>query len=201
MKAMHAMVMTLAMLFFSAAAVAQTYVVDADASKMAWIGEKVTGQHNGVIDIKNGEFVVDGESMSGTFVIDMNSITVLDIPVDNENHAKLTGHLKSDDFFSVGTYPEATFTVTKMLPYRAREGETANYKITGDLTIKGITNEISFPAQVVIDGDQFSAIADFSVDRSRWNVRYGSGSFFDNLGDKLIYDDFHINLNLVGSVQ
>lgn len=201
MKVMNAILISLALLLFSGAAAAQTYVVNADASEMAWIGEKVTGQHNGTINIKEGEFTIDGENMSGAFVIDMNSLYVLDIPADNENHAKLTGHLKSDDFFSVGTYPEATFTVTKVLPYRAREGETANYKVTGDLTIKGITNEISFPAHIDIADGKMTAKASFSVDRSRWNVRYGSGTFFDNLGDKLIYDDFHIDLNLVGSAQ
>ncbi|MCB0275508.1 MAG: YceI family protein, partial [Calditrichaeota bacterium] len=156
-------------------------------------------KHNGVISLKDGVFSVEGDKMSGNFTVDMTSIVVKDIPMDNEYNGKLTGHLKSPDFFSVADHPEAKFEITKVVPYKAKDGEEANYKVTGNLTIKGITHEISFPAMITMDGDSFSAKATTSIDRSRWDIRYGSGSFFDNLGDKLIYDDFHLEINLVGS--
>ncbi|HQV33223.1 MAG TPA: YceI family protein [Calditrichia bacterium] len=199
MKAIRIAVVVAAALMLSLGVSAQTYVVNADGSTMAWVGEKVTGKHNGVISLKDGVFSVEGDKMSGNFTVDMTSIVVKDIPMDNEYNGKLTGHLKSPDFFSVADHPEAKFEITKVVPYKAKDGEEANYKVTGNLTIKGITHEISFPAMITMDGDSFSAKATTSIDRSRWDIRYGSGSFFDNLGDKLIYDDFHLEINLVGS--
>ena len=199
MKAIRIAVVVAAALMLSLGVSAQTYVVNADGSTMAWVGEKVTGKHNGVISLKDGVFSVEGDKMSGNFTVDMTSIVVKDIPMDNEYNGKLTGHLKSPDFFSVADHPEAKFEITKVVPYKAKDGEEANYKVTGNLTIKGITHEISFPAMITMDGDSFSAKAKTSIDRSRWDIRYGSGSFFDNLGDKLIYDDFHLEINLVGS--
>ena len=199
MKAIRIAVVIAAALMLSLGVSAQTYVVNADGSTMAWVGEKVTGKHNGVISLKGGVFSVEGDKMSGNFTVDMTSIVVKDIPMDNEYNGKLTGHLKSPDFFSVADHPEAKFEITKVVPYKAKDGEEANYKVTGNLTIKGITHEISFPAMITMDGDSFSAKATTSIDRSRWDIRYGSGSFFDNLGDKLIYDDFHLEINLVGS--
>ena len=199
MKAIRIAVVIAAALMLSLGVSAQTYVVNADGSTMAWVGEKVTGKHNGVISLKDGVFSVEGDKMSGNFTVDMTSIVVKDIPMDNEYNGKLTGHLKSPDFFSVADHPEAKFEITKVVPYKAKDGEEANYKVTGNLTIKGITHEISFPAMITMDGDSFSAKAKTSIDRSRWDIRYGSGSFFDNLGDKLIYDDFHLEINLVGS--
>ena len=199
MKAFR-LTLTLAILsMLSLATVAQTFNIDAEKSTMAWVGEKVTGQHNGVISIKSGSFMAEDGKMGGQFVIDMTSIVVKDIPMDNEYNGKLTGHLKSADFFNVSESPEAKFEITKVLPYKAKEGEMANYKVTGNLTIKGITNEISFPAMIEMADGKFSAKAKTSIDRSRWDIRYGSGSFFDNLGDKLIYDDFHLEINLVGN--
>ena len=199
MKAIRIAVVVAAALMLSLGVSAQTYVVNADGSTMAWVGEKVTGKHNGVISLKDGVFSVEGDKMSGNFTVDMTSIVVKDIPMDNEYNGKLTGHLKSPDFFSVADHPEAKFEITKVVPYKAKDGEEANYKVTGNLTIKGITHEISFPAMITMDGDSFSAKATTSIDRSRWDILYGSGSFFDNLGDKLIYDDFHLEINLVGS--
>jgi len=175
---------------------AQNYSVDAAKSTLGWTGEKVTGAHNGTVGIKSGMFKVDDAmKMTGEFEIDMTSIVVLDIENADYN-AKLKGHLESDDFFSVANYKSSTFEITKAVPYN---GESANYRVTGKLTIKGITNEISFPAQIDFTDEGFSANAQFTIDRSRWEIKYGSGSFFDALGDKLIYDDIKFDLNIAGA--
>ena len=190
MKKFTVTLLIAALLVLSGAAIAQTkYTVNVDKSNLEWLGEKVTGQHNGTINLKSGELMVDGESISGTFIVDMTSIKNLDLPVEGDyGQARLEGHLKSDDFFGVANHPTATFKVTKVLPYKARE-----------LTIKGITHPISFPALVEFSEEGFTATGTAVIDRSKYNVKYNSGSFFSGLGDKLIYDDFYLTLNLVGS--
>lgn len=161
-------------------------------SNIVWNGYKVTGSHTGNIQLKSGELEFDGDQLTGgSFVIDMTSITNTDL--EGEWNQKLVGHLKSDDFFGVEKYPTATFEITQVVS-RGKPGE---YKIVGDLTIKGIKKEIKFQADVEDMGDKAKAVAEVVVDRSEYNVRYGSGSFFDNLGDKTIYDEFDLQISLV----
>jgi polyisoprenoid-binding protein YceI len=161
-------------------------------SDIVWNGYKVTGSHTGNIKLKSGELEFDGDMLTGgSFVIDMTSITNTDL--EGEWNQKLVGHLKSDDFFGVEKHPTATFEITQVVS-RGKPGE---YKIVGDLTIKGIKKEIKFQADVEDMGDKAKAVAEIVVDRSEYNVRYGSGSFFDNLGDKTIYDEFDLQVNLV----
>jgi polyisoprenoid-binding protein YceI len=120
---------------------------------------------------------------------------------DADYNAKLTNHLKSDDFFSVEKNPKAVFKITKAAPIaHAKTGEN-NYTITGDLTIKGITNSLTFPAKVNISGSQADATAKFDIDRTKYDVKFRSGKFFENLGDKMIYDNFTIDLKLVAGDQ
>ncbi|MDP5169758.1 MAG: YceI family protein [Bacteroidia bacterium] len=179
-----------------AAATATTYVVDQAASTLAWQGANITGKsHNGVITISEGSMSVDGAALTaGNFTVDMTTITDLDIE-DPEYNGKLVGHLSADDFFAVATYPTATFEITKV---EAVEGDPAvSHHISGNLTIKGITNEVKIPALVSMNGDDLSAKASFVIDRAKWNVQYGSGSFFEDLGDKLILDEITFNLDLV----
>lgn len=166
--------------------------VDVKSSYIVWKGYKVTGSHYGKIMIKSGalEFT-DGMLSGGSFEIDMNSITCEDL--QGGTNAKLVGHLKSDDFFSAATHPVATFTITRVTP----KGTPGDYKIIGDLTIKGITSEIKFYANVADMDGEVKASGDITVDRSLYNVRFGSNSFFGNLGDKTIYDDFELSVNLV----
>lgn len=165
--------------------------VKTDKSSIAWTGKKVTGQHNGSVNIKDGNLVIeDGIITGGAFTIDMNSITVLDL--QDKGKANLEGHLKSDDFFGVEAYPVATLKIKDS----KSKGKGA-YDFTADLTIKGITNTITFPAQVTFSGSEVMANADIKVDRSLYNVRYGSGKFFENLGDKTIYDEFELKVKLV----
>ena len=168
-------------------AVKETLEVDKESSKVTWRGEKVTGFHEGTIEIKEGDFeYVDGKLTGGKFVIDMTSIE------SDEELDKLEGHLKSDDFFGVAKYPTATFVIKEVVNQGPK-----GYNITGDITIKGITKEIKFVADIKEVGNNVNASAEIELDRSEFNVRYGSGSFFDGLGDKLIYDNFTLGVNLV----
>ena len=134
---------------------------------------------------------MDGSKLKGgSFSIDMTTINCEDLP--GRAKAKLENHLKSNDFFEVVNHPKATFVITKV-----KVTGSGVYQVTGDMTIKNITNEIQFPARVVKSGNKVEATADLTIDRSTFNVRYGSGSFFDDLGDRLIYDDFELSVSLV----
>jgi polyisoprenoid-binding protein YceI len=166
-----------------------TYKADLNKSKLEWIGYKVTGKHNGSINLKSGtlEFT-EGMLSGGWFEIDMNSITVLDLT--GNSAAKLEGHLKSDDFFGVEKFPTAMFRMTNVV----HRGTPGDFKVIGNLTIKGVTKEIKFNTHV--DMDSKTATADMEIDRSDYNVRYGSGSFFSNLGDGTIHDEFKLSINL-----
>lgn len=161
------------------------------ASKVEWLGKKVTGQHNGTVSIKDGQLQMsDGFVTGGNFTIDMTTIKVLDL--QGEYAGKLEGHLKSDDFFGVSEFPVATLIITE-----AKQQTKGDYQIKANLTIKGITQPITFPATIMRSGDQIKANATITIDRSLFNVRYGSGKFFDNLGDSTIYDNFDLNVSLV----
>jgi polyisoprenoid-binding protein YceI len=169
------------------------YKVDLAKSNTKWHAKKVTGEHFGTINISNGSLNVDGNKITGgAFEIDMNSIKCTDI-TDAGYNAKLVGHLKSDDFFSVEKNPKAKFVIKKV------EGKGDSYNITGDLTIKGITNSITFPATVKTDAKGLNATAKIVLDRSKWDIRYGSKTFFPNIGDKMINDDFEIDLALAAT--
>jgi polyisoprenoid-binding protein YceI len=165
---------------------AQTFTVDTSKSELKWTGKKVGGSHYGQIELKEGVLVLtDNEVSSGIFVIDMNTITCDDLSGNMAN--QLVGHLKSDDFFSVETYPEATLELKGST--KLKDGKTT---VKGDLTIKGTTHPIEFEGKK--EGNSF--MGKITVDRAKYNVRYGSGSFFENLGDNLIYDDFTLEVKL-----
>lgn len=176
----------------------EIYKVDLNNSKMKWEGRKVTGAHHGTINLKSGSLeMVDGKLKGGEFTIDMNSIVNLDLEDETWNK-KLVNHLKSDDFFSVEKFPVARLRITDVKNYKDSETD-ANYLIIGDLTIKGITHSIEFPANVKSEQGNVSASAKIEVDRSKYDVRFRSGSFFEGLGDKLIYDNFIMNVVLTTS--
>ncbi|QNL21177.1 YceI family protein [Hyphobacterium sp. CCMP332] len=173
---------------------AQTYKADVSDSQVKWLGKKVTGEHTGFINLKEGKLLAEnGKITGGNFIVDMSSITNIDIE-SAEYNAKLVGHLKSDDFFGVEKYPNATFKIKSV---KAVKESNASHHFTGDITIKETTKEITIPAVVKIEGDVITANATFDIDRSDFDVRYGSGSFFSDLGDNLIYDDFNLSINLV----
>src|SRR5690606_2070172 len=169
-------------------------IIDSEKSSLSWTGYKVTGQHNGQVNIESGELIVtNGKLAGGQFVIDMPSISVLDL--EGEYRGKLESHLKSEDFFGVEKHPRATFRIGKVTP----STKAGTYKVEGQLTIKNITNPISFETTMVEQDGMSVATAAIKVDRSKYDIRYRSGSFFENLGDKAIYDEFDIEVKLVGS--
>ena len=172
---------------FSMTATAQSSKsIDVSKSSINWTGKKVTGSHTGTINISEGELEFNNGRLSGgSFTIDMATIVTTDLSGDMKG--KLEGHLKSDDFFGVETYPTAQLKITNVGP-----GE-GGYSVTADLTIKGKTAPVTFLAKM--EGGK--ATAEITVDRTNYDVRYGSGKFFDNLGDRMIYDNFDLVVQLV----
>ncbi len=172
-----------------------TLQVDKASSNMEWVGAKPTGQHNGTIDFQGGELMLtDGSIVGGNFTIDMNSIKNLDLTSEEDN-AKLVGHLKSPDFFDVEKYPTAVFQITSVEPLAGNP--EANHNITGNLTMKDVTKSITFPAMVTIDEANVTATSPaFVIDRTQWNVQYGSKTLFKELKDKFINDEISLLINL-----
>ncbi len=169
--------------------------VNPDKSNITWTGKKVTGEHTGNVRIKSGTVqLTDGKISGGNFVIDMTSITCTDL-TNEEYNQKLVGHLKSDDFFSTQKHPEAKLVISSVSPAQQDE-----YAIKGQLTIKGKTLPVEFPAKVITDGKTLSGTAKIDVNRTSYDIKYGSGSFFDNLGDKAIDDIFTLNINIIAKI-
>jgi polyisoprenoid-binding protein YceI len=168
------------------------YKVNTEGSTIMWTGHKPTGKHNGTIAIESGVMTMkDNVLESGTFLINMNSINVMDIPVEEKGHAKLTNHLKSDDFFDVAQYPTSAFEVTGI---ETVDGKTM---LSGNLNMKNVTNNVTIPVTINQNGDMLVITSEtFTIDRSKWDVKYGSKSFFDNLGDKFIDNDIELKINV-----
>jgi polyisoprenoid-binding protein YceI len=181
------LLLTLAGLYLVNVGAQNKLTADTTKTKLLWLGEKVTGQHTGTIKLQSGWLNwQDNKIISGEFSIDMTSLT------DTENNKNLMGHLKSDDFFGVVKYPVAKLVITGSTPFDKGSGV-----VTGTLTIKDITNPIEFKATTQKKDEGVWFFANISVDRTKFNIRYGSGSFFDNLGDKTIYDEFKLKVNLL----
>lgn len=175
---------------------AEPLAIDASASKITWLGKKVTGQHNGTLGIKSGTIdITDNQINGGEFVFDMNDIKNEDIESE-EFKNKLVGHLKSNDFFASSEFPEGKFVIKKVVP--AAIPEDGNVQIHGELTLRGVTNPIAFPAKVTKDGSSYTAKAETVIDRTQWNLKYNSGKFFDpaKLGDKLIYNEITVGIEI-----
>ncbi|MEP1489418.1 MAG: YceI family protein [Algibacter sp.] len=160
--------------------------VNTDKSSVVWKGYKVTGSHVGAISIESGNLIFDRNTLTGgEFVIDMTSITVTDL--DGEYKGKLEGHLKSDDFFGVANHPKANLVFKNV-----KSSGKNSYTVIGDLTIKGKTNSITF--NVSIYGSKANVA--LKIDRTKYGVEYNSTSFFENLKDKAIYDEFDLTADL-----
>ena len=166
----------------------QSLTANKTQSLIRWYGEELTGKtHFGNLSFKEGQIELqDGLIIGGTFVVNMTTLSVEDL--SGGSKARLEGHLRSDDFFSVDKYPEATLKITQKAKF---EGDVQ--KLYGELTIKGIKHAVDF---TIILGDKKTAIANLTFDRSKYNVRFRSGSFFENLGDKLILDDIRMEVSL-----
>lgn len=165
-----------------------TYKVDPASSKIEWTAYKMTGQHSGTLQVKAGSLEFNGNKLiGGKFDIDMQSLAITDI--QGPMMERLLGHLKSDDFFSVDKFGTSSLVIKKA------EQKSANlYKITADLIIKGISKELTFDA--AINQVEGNASASLKVDRTLFDIKYRSGKFFPEIGDKMIKDEFELKINL-----
>ena len=186
MKNLKSIALALVVVLTTASVTAHTKKVDTSKSSINWVGKKVAGQHSGTVNLKDGSLVFKGSKLKGgTFIVDMTSLIATDL--SGEYQGKLNGHLKADDFFGTEKFPTATLVFKKI----AVKGANI-YSVTGDLTIKGITNPVTFDLATTAN----SATTKFNVDRTKYGIRYGSKSFFDSIGDKAIDDEFELSVAL-----
>ncbi len=181
----------------SGAATADVYKIDTAASRIDWkAGKKIGSFHNGDVKIKNGQVETDakGNVKAADVVVDMKTISNEDLKEKPDMQKKLVGHLSSDDFFKVDKHPEATFKLKSITP-KAAKGE---YEVTGDLTMIGKTESVTFPAKITTDKNTLKGTGTVTIERLKWGLQYGSGSIFKSLtADKIINDSFDLTLNLV----
>jgi polyisoprenoid-binding protein YceI len=184
----------------------EKWSVSTNDSKIEWVGTKVSGYHTGAVPIKSGEIIVNnGEVTGGKFAMDIANMTVLGPKgSDTAGNKKLLTHLKSADFFDVAKHPEGTFELTGVTAYKgdaikdttdARQEEINEYKVTdpthmvsGNLTLKGVTKNIEFPARITVSGNTAEAIARFNIDRKQWGIVYPGKP------DDLIRDEIHLGI-------
>ena len=177
----------------------KVYTIDTKESILQWIGRNITGAHYGTLNLLSGSIpIMLRQPSKVNFVIDMNSIQDLDIQDPTWNRI-LVDHLKSEDFFDVQRFPTAKFDATEFKPIEETAGGgVPNYLVRGKLTIKNVTNEILFPAIITLKDDgAIAAEAHFDIDRTLWNVNYGSGRLFEKLGKHLVHDFITIQIKLI----
>ncbi len=168
-----------------------SYNLDPAATKIVYVGKKVTGQHTGNVTAKSGNITVQGEEITaGEIVVDMNSLTSSDI-TDAETNGKYVGHMKSPDFFDTAKFPESKLVI------KNSKKTAKGLEATGDLTMLGQTKPVSF---VITDFKKTDSVvtgkSNLTLNRTQWGLKYGSGSFFKGLGDKAINDDFTLAIDL-----
>jgi polyisoprenoid-binding protein YceI len=172
----------------------EKYSIDKKVSVVTWKGSKVFAPeqaHTGYVYISKGELMIEkGQLAGGAVEVDMNTITD---PVHGSDN-NLINHLKDPDFFDVKKFPIAIFVITRVASVNAE-----NINVTGNLTIKGITHAVTFPAKIEVTGEIVNAIGKVTIDRTKWDVRYNSGKFYDNLADKAISDDIEFDMKIVAT--
>lgn len=180
-------------------ATSKRYTVDTAASIINWLGSKPTGTHTGTINISEGKLFVKNDTLeTGKFVIDMKSITVTD-PKDGEDKMNLENHLKglgkedsADHFFNTNKYPTGQFDIT------AITAENNKTMVEGNLTLKGITKNIKFPAAIHFNDTLITLNSEsFKINRTLWNINYNSKSPLKNLGDQYIDDDIELKVSVI----
>ena len=176
---------------------APAYKLQPQLSTLGWEGKAVTHGHVGTIQFSGGDLLVKGNALvGGTVTVDMKSLKATDIK-DAENQGKFVGHMTSDDFFGVEKNPTSTLTIVSVTPIKGAAKDADNATIAGDMTIKGVTQRISFPAKVGVKDGVAAASGKVTIDRTKFGLKYGSKSFFDSIGDKAIYDDFTLSFNVI----
>lgn len=200
---------------------ANSYSLDLSQSELTWNGFKPTGQHYGTIGIEDGSIAVENDQVvGGSFTVDLNDIDVQDL--EGEDRDKLTGHLKSEDFFHVEQHPTAEFVITEVKDYssatasteesddmavKVNNEEISEYKlenpthwVTGNLTMRDTTLSVTFPARIQMSGDQVTAEAKFNIDRTKWNVSYNDeGDPVRVAQDKFIYNTVNIGFDITAT--
>ena len=190
--------LSLILFLFSCSLIFGQQKVDVSASNIKWTGSQISGKsHFGSLKFKTGNITIKNNVVeSGIFVVDMTSLSVDDL--EGRGKKSLEGHLNSDDFFSVESFPTSSLTISS-----GKQNGPSSFDVSGTLTIKGVSQGVSFSLNLE---ENNSASAKLTFDRSKFNVRYGSGSFFENLGDKLILDNIdsvsytHLTLPTICSV-
>ena len=172
--------------------------VDLKESRVLWTGRNLLNKHEGAIPLRTGELTVEaGRLAGGRFTFDMRGITCSDL-AGSPMHDILIAHLLSDDFFDAEVFPDASFVITQTSPVNGASPGAPNLSVSGELTLKGLTRPVEFPACAGITPDgKLAAQASFAIDRTKWNVVYGSGKFFRNLGGHLVNDLIDLNLRIV----
>ncbi len=179
---------------------ADTHIVDIDKSKIYWTGTGVNKEHTGYVTIQSGSLLIDTKTItSGFFYVNMKSITDTDIK-DAGFKKNLEDHLKSQDFFFSAKFPTSTFKIIKAERLDVPDGQP-NYKITGDLTIKGIKKSVDFMTTIKYNKKSVHVLGELKIDRTQWDLKYNSGNFFQDLGDKLIEDDIKFKIDLVADMK
>lgn len=174
----------------------KSYGVDLEKSVLRWKGKKLVGySHEGILKLSKAELVLeDAKIINGFFVVNMNSLLDSDA-IKDPKQMDLTNHLKAEDFFDVKKYPVSTIKITGMTPIKDNpDAGEMNHILTGELTIKGITNKVGFPVAISVINNSFEMKGTLVFNRSKWNIKYGSGSFFDGLGDEMISDDIEVKI-------
>ncbi|PZX55752.1 YceI family protein [Algoriphagus chordae] len=196
-----------------------TLTLNQEASKIAWMGYKPTGQHHGVIPATTGTMTVNGtEVTGGTFSFDISALEIHDMEEGTEMHGKLKNHLQSDDFFDAENHPTATFEITAVEPFSADDvisdeeqfasdntpkanselsPESPNYWVSGNLTMRGTTKNIKFPAAIQVADGSVTAKAGFNIDRTDWGLAYGDeATVADKAKDKFVYNNVGLVLDV-----
>ena len=176
---------------------ATAYKLQPQLSTLGWEGKAVTHGHNGTMQFSSGELLVNNGTIAGGLVtVDMKTMKATDI-TDAESQGKFVGHMSGDDFFAAEKFPTATFKIVSVTPIKGAGKDANNATVAGDMTIKGVTNRISFPAKVGVKDGVAAASGKVTIDRTKYGLKYGSKSFFDSLGDKAINDDFTLSFNVI----
>jgi polyisoprenoid-binding protein YceI len=174
-----------------------SYRIDSERSTIKWTGRNAGTTHFGTVGLSGGDIVITGDSFSGTATIDMGTITNINLEGD-ELQPVLISHLMSDDFFLVKLFPTATFTITQATLLKEPFLTSPNYEVSGKLMLRGVTADKSFLATVTRPAEnELAAEAHFDIDRTRWNITYGSTRFFEHLGMHLVFDLISIELRIV----
>lgn len=179
---------------------APAYKLQPQLSTLGWEGKAVTHGHNGTMQFTTGELLVKGNAIvGGTVTVDMKTLKATDIK-DAESHGKFVGHMSSNQFFDVANNPISTFKIVSVTPIKGAAKDADNATIAGDMTIKGVTQRISFPAKVGVKAGVAAATGKVTVDRTKFGLTTMSKSLPDTIADKAIFDDFDLTFNIIAKI-